>query len=197
VILILSENTRRVVETSEFPLAISVSDLGVVLYGSAAEKAPILWARYHEERIYVQPESDRYAAYYNDVAIEGSTWLSAGDRLTFGDASLHVGEADGMLSFSSVVPGAVPETGEVESETLAPQPLEIEEPRDELIAAPPSAVSVPKLRRGHWASNRNRKIAFGGIFILLLVAGFVLAASPVRAAGHLYRLCPAGGISRF
>jgi formylglycine-generating enzyme required for sulfatase activity len=180
VILILSENSRRVVESSEFPLAISVSDLGVVLYGSAAENAPILWARYHEERIYVQPESGHYAAYYNDIAIEGSTWLSAGDRLAFGDASLHVGEVDGMLSFSSAVSGVLPEAGESESETVTPEPLKTEKPVEALIAASPSARSIQMLPRWRWASIRNRKIAFGGIFILLLVAGFVLGASPVR-----------------
>ena len=179
-ILILSENSRRVVETSEFPLAISLSDVGIVVYGGAAEKAPILWARYHEERIYVQPESDLYAAFYNDVPIEGSTWLSAGDRLTFGDASLHVGEVDGMLSFSTVVPGVVPETGGVETQAVSPEPLDTEKPKDESISTPPLADSGPKRRGGHWAGNRNRKIAFGGLFILLLIAGFVLAASPVR-----------------
>ena len=184
-ILILSDVGHRVVETSEFPLAIGISDLGTVLYGSAAENAPVLWARYHEDRIYVQPESSRYAAYHNDAAIEGSIWLSAGDRLAFGDVSVHVGEVDGMLSFSFDISGESTETEEPEpGPSASEQPVATKFEAALTVAARPAQPAPPAAKplRRHWANNRSRKISLGVFFVLLLAVGFVLGASPVRIA---------------
>lgn len=177
-LLIQSETGQRLIEASEFPLAIGIADLGMVLYGNAAENAPVLWARYHGERIYVQPESDRYTVFHNDAAIDGSTWLSAGDRLVFGDVTLHVGAMDGMLSFAHTdvdpAPGAtepnenIPATTETD---IAP----VTEPGDARVAPP--AVKPPRRRR---ATARGRKLVMGGFLVLLLATGFVLGASPVR-----------------
>lgn len=179
-ILIISEVGERVIQTSEFPLAIGISDLGTVLYGNAAEEAPVLWARYHEERIYVQPESQRYAAYHNDAAIEGSTWLAEGDRLTFGDVSVHVGQVDGMLSFAMEALDTISKTAEPAGGQATSEPPATSDSKVELPVTPQPAPPVARpLRRG-WADNRSRKFAIGAFFVLLLAAGFVLGASPVR-----------------
>ena len=171
-ILILLENDRRVIETSEFPLAIGITDVGTVMYGAEAETAPVLWVRFHQERIYIQPESSSYVTYHNEISIEGSTWLSAGDRITFGDVSIEIAGSEGMLSFSSGgnppdEPPKEPPPESMEASTSPPPPE-------------PSCLPAARPPRRRWAGGRGRKPVLVGFSILILAAGFVLGASPVR-----------------
>ena len=171
-ILILLENDRRVIETSDFPLAIGVTDAGTAVFGLQAETAPVLWARFHQERIYVQPESSSYAAFHNEASIEGSTWLAAGDRITIGNVSIEIAETDGMLSLSS---------GSIFAKDSA-NALPLESMAKPAAAPPPEPPSIPAARpaRRKWSGGRSRKLLLFGFSFLLLAAGFVLGASPVR-----------------
>ncbi len=173
-ILIVENNSHRKIEASEIPLAVGVSVTGTILYGEDAEKAPVLWIRTHEERIYIQPDSGGWRITHNDILIEGSAWLEAGDRIAIGETSIAIGHAEGMLTFSTVIEEEAPPPPSAPIERLPEQVVSDAGATTRMTV--PIAAAAPKKRR----RSSTRKYFIGLFGILVLGAAFVLAAVPVR-----------------
>jgi formylglycine-generating enzyme required for sulfatase activity len=171
-ILIISIQGHRIIEASEIPLAVGISSSGIVLYGEDAEQAPVLWIRTHESQIYIQPESGAYRITHNEVLIEGSAWLKAGDQIGIGEASIAIGENDGMLTFAA----------EAGQERVPPPLPPIAELPENSSPGAASGEQIPVATAPQLRDRRGsvRKYIIGLFAILLLGAGFVIVAAPVR-----------------
>lgn len=153
----------REVGLEDFPIAVGLSPQGGLVFGEAAEPSPSLWLGHNGGRIFAQAEGRVRGLTHNDEALEGSVWIDAGDRLRIGDRTIAVSQADGVLVLSTLAPqGASAEPGV--SAPIPPRPA-------------PAGPAVPPPGR-----RRARRIAYGFLAALLLGAGFVVTASPVRIA---------------
>lgn len=169
------------IEHSDIPLAFSMSESGSIIYGEQAEHAPIIWLRTHEERIYIQPESKIYVVTHNDVLIDGSAWLAAGDRVGIGDASISISEEQGLLVFEidRVSKTSVPAPAPPED----PPPVIASEAERDSPGMPesrPASSAAPQTTQAAPRRNFRRKAFFAVFILLLLGVGFVLTAAPVR-----------------
>lgn len=167
-------------EASDFPVAVGRTRSGKVVIGPAAEKSPVLWLGDNNGRIFAQPEQARRWLRFNDRPVESSVWLTHGDCLQIGKVYLFASLSDGRLTLSTKAPDAVETENELhDHDTLASETpsefptIEITE-QNQQIETPTSLPRRP-----------GRRIAFAALAVLgvlILGAGYVLIASPVRLA---------------
>ena len=159
----------REVASEELPLALSIGVDGGLLSGEQAEATPSLWLRNHDDRYYLQPESDGHITIHNGTKIEESVWLSAGDRIEMGDCVVSVEIEDGNLTLSAAPPAEEPPT------PVSPQP----EKQPEELPAGPAPAAPPRTKKSR---SRSKRIIVAVFAVLVLGVGFVLSASPVSVS---------------
>ena len=159
VVQTVADGNRRNFQSSDIPIALGLSPDGGIIFGEPAEAAPAAWLGHDQGQIFVQPDSGSTAVRLNGDPLEGSAWLSAGDSLQVGTASIAVTRQSDMLVLTHAKRGPA---------MVAPN-----QPRSAM-----TTPMTPSPRRK--AGSRRRALALVAFAILMLGVGFVVIATPVR-----------------
>ena len=158
----------------DFPIALGLANDGTLLIGKQAEAVASLWLRNHKERYFLQPDPGGSPAKHNGNPIEGSVWLSDGDRLELSGVSIQVG-VDGNRFGLSINESAFGR------DTATAAPAAVTQKEEE----PKGSFSDPRRGKANFTPAAGTRISkakkyIAGIFVILgLGVAFVLSASPV------------------
>jgi formylglycine-generating enzyme required for sulfatase activity len=82
----------------DFPVAFGLDKDGGLTAGVEAEKKPSFWLLFHQDRVSIQPEPGSVEVLFNEIAIDQSRWLEAGDSISVGSCLLDTSSVNGVLS---------------------------------------------------------------------------------------------------
>ncbi len=84
---------KRAVEREDFPLALGGPGSAVVVDPSAT--GPLAWVGLEDDALFVQPTGSG-SLLHNGTAVQGSTWLQAGDVISVGAVLIRLSNRDGI-----------------------------------------------------------------------------------------------------
>ncbi len=153
----------------DFPLGIggTASRAAVVLPGVPAD-AVLAWIALAEGHAYIQPADDSVELFHNHERVLTSSWLKSGDQVQLGDSVLHWDVKGDQVFIKVRQCASEPELTPPPAPPPAPAAAHETEP-----AAMTSATTSSTSRR------RLRQLVIAVFSLLLLVAVFVLFATPV------------------
>ena len=87
---------KRAVEREDFPLALGGPGSALVVDPSAT--GPIAWVGLEDDALFVQATGSG-SLLHNGTAVQGSTWLQAGDVISVGTVLIRISNPDGIRRF--------------------------------------------------------------------------------------------------
>jgi formylglycine-generating enzyme required for sulfatase activity len=148
----------------DLPLCVGGTEHGDVVLPDLPAAAVVAHIGLSDGHAFVQPADDASALFHNHERLRESKWLKSGDQLQLGHAML-----DWMVKGDQVYI-----TAHRQGENPAPVPSGGPPQGPETPNSGPAEPETPAPRR------LRRRLLFAAFLVLILAAGFVLIATPVR-----------------
>jgi formylglycine-generating enzyme required for sulfatase activity len=153
---------------SDFPLSLGGSAQCAVALPGVPADAVLAWIALAEGHAYIQPATDAVELFHNHERVFTSSWLKSGDQVQLGDAILHWDVKGDQVFIRVRQRAAGPE--------LTPPPTS---PSAPAAAGEAKPVAMAPATTPAASRRRLRQLVIGVFSLLLLVAVFVLLATPV------------------